>query len=695
MLPSSDSSDHSDLDNSNRQSSHQNIVRRRPNPSIYDATSIISESDNINIANEIHESSNFIHSVASAHHDQSLYETNHSQNSVSEDEFSDNYENVDTFFNNDLNDELGENDFLDDFIISPEERSDNFQQLSMAPTILVDGNAEKFQNSLLSESFMYTIFFFRTPSMASGIGASEFDTRLSISNSRYQLNDGSSNCESTELFGSSLPDDVLKLFNVEKKLALQTLGMADASLSIGKVIEISHSSTMLTDFDLAGKTITEAIHSEGFCKKIIWDYQRFLTTFVDENGRSVYHSRIKEMCATNGESLEVSYLHLVESSPFLAKVLANQPVAILPILEDTTMRIVLRLFEEYDRIRASVYVRITDFPQIEALRDLRHGHLNTLVRVKGVVTRRSGVFPQLTLVRYDCGKCGGVLGPFIIDLNVNTCNNSSGNFTGVVRICRFCQSKGPFSINTSLTIYRNYQRMTLQESPGSVPAGRLPRHREIILTNDLIDSARPGELVDITGIYRNSYSYSLNNKSGFPVFSTIIEANHVQTTFTTDSTSASDKSGFKTFAGKANDGLTEEDIVEVCNLAKDPQIASRIFSSMAPSIYGHHDIKTALALALFGGQPKNVQGKHSIRGDINVLLLGDPGTAKSQFLKFAEKISPRAVFTTGQGASAVGLTASVRKDPITKEWTLEGMLLIFYQFLRWCIGIGRQRRLLY
>jgi DNA replication licensing factor MCM2 len=79
---------------------------------------------------------------------------------------------------------------------------------------------------------------------------------------------------------------------------------------------------------------------------------------------------------------------------------------------------------------------------------------------------------------------------------------------------------------------------------------------------------------------------------------------------------------------------------------------------------------------MFGGQPKNIQGKHQLRGDINVLLLGDPGTAKSQFLKYVEKTAHRAVFTTGQGASAVGLTASVRKDPVTREWTLEGGALV-------------------
>jgi len=107
-----------------------------------------------------------------------------------------------------------------------------------------------------------------------------------------------------------------------------------------------------------------------------------------------------------------------------------------------------------------------------------------------------------------------------------------------------------------------------------------------------------------------------------------------------------------------------------------PQIIEKVIDSMAPSIYGHRDIKTAVALSLFGGVAKEAQGKHKIRGDINVLLLGDPGTAKSQVLKYVEKTAHRAVFATGQGASAVGLTASVRRDPLTAEWTLEGGALV-------------------
>ena len=164
----------------------------------------------------------------------------------------------------------------------------------------------------------------------------------------------------------------------------------------------------------------------------------------------------------------------------------------------------------------------------------------------------------------------------------------------------------------------------------------------------------------MTGIYRNNYDAQLNNRNGFPVFATILEANHVVK-------SHDQLAGFR---------LTEEDEREIRALSRDPQIVDKIVHSIAPSIYGHTDIKTAVALSLFGGVSKEAQGKHSIRGDINILLLGDPGTAKSQVLKYIEKTAHRAVFATGQGASAVGLTASVRRDPLTSEWTLEGGALV-------------------
>lgn len=227
----------------------------------------------------------------------------------------------------------------------------------------------------------------------------------------------------------------------------------------------------LTELETAGHTLAEILAIDKFRRWIARDYQRFLTTFTDEHGHSVYHARIRAMCAANLESLEVSYLHLMEANAFLAKLVANCPAETLAIFDEASMRIVLKLFEEYDRIRSEVHVRVTDFPTLDQIRDLRHSHLNTLVRVTGVVTRRSGVFPQLKLVKYDCGRCGAVLGPFVQDLNQEIHINA----------CTGCDGRGPFTINTAQTVYRNYQKVTLQESPGSVPAGRLPRHKEVVL----------------------------------------------------------------------------------------------------------------------------------------------------------------------------------------------------------------------
>jgi len=402
--------------------------------------------------------------------------------------------------------------------------------------------------------------------------------------------------------------------------------------------------------EIKAASVVDWVIQPSVHKSIAKQFKAFLQEHLDESGDSLYGNRIARMGEANGESLEVSYDHLASSKAVLAYFLAIAPTEIIKIFDTVALEVVLLHYPDYERIHSEIHVRITDLPINYTLRQLRQAHLNCLVRVTGVVTRRTGVFPQLKYVKFDCTKCGVTLGPFPQDSNVEV----------KVSFCQNCQSKGPFTLNSEKTVYRNYQKLTLQESPGTVPAGRLPRHREVILLWDLIDSAKPGEEVEITGIYRNNYDVSLNNKNGFPVFATILEANYVVK-------SHDQLAGFR---------LTEHDEREIRKLSRDPRIIEKLVGSIAPSIYGHTDIKTAVALSLFGGVSKIAQGKHAIRGDINILLLGDPGTAKSQVLKYIEKTAHRAVFATGQGASAVGLTASVRKDPLTGEWTLEGGALV-------------------
>lgn len=402
--------------------------------------------------------------------------------------------------------------------------------------------------------------------------------------------------------------------------------------------------------EIKAVNVTEWVSQPAVNRSIYREFKAFLTEFTDKEGISVYGTAIRTLGEVNAESLDVSYAHLSEAKAIIAYFLANAPTEVLKIFDQAAMEVILLHYPDYTRIHADVHVRITDLPVMYTLRQLRQSHLNCLVRVSGVVTRRTGVFPQLKYVMFNCTKCGITLGPFTQDSNAEV----------KISFCQNCQSRGPFNLNSERTEYRNYQKMTLQESPGTVPSGRLPRQREVILLADLIDSAKPGEEVEITGIYRNHYDGQLNNKNGFPVFATILEANHI----------------VKSHDQLAGFHLTEEDERKIRALSKDPRIVDRIIKSMAPSIYGHEDIKTAVALSLFGGVSKQVPGKMSIRGDINVLLLGDPGTAKSQVLKYIEKTAHRAVFATGQGASAVGLTASVRRDPLTSEWTLEGGALV-------------------
>ncbi|KAG8181737.1 hypothetical protein JTE90_028275 [Oedothorax gibbosus] len=401
--------------------------------------------------------------------------------------------------------------------------------------------------------------------------------------------------------------------------------------------------------DMRGHSVKEWVTMLGPKTEIYNRFKNFLRTFVDDKGHNLYREKIRQMCEVNRQSFEVDYNFLAAEEQVLAFFLPEAPTEILKIFDEAAKDVVLSMYPQYERITSEIHVRITDLPLMENIRSLRQLHLNQLIRTAGVVTCATGVLPQLSLVKYDCIKCNYVLGPFI-----QTYDNEVKPGT-----CPECQSNGPFQINMEETVYKNYQRITIQESPGKIDAGRLPRSKDTVLLGDLCDTCKPGDEVEVTGTYSNSYDGSLNTANGFPVFATVIIANHI---------AKKDKIVLQ--------GLTDDDIKAIIALSKDERVGERIIASIAPSIYGHAEIKRAIALSLFGGEAKNPGQKHRVRGDINILVCGDPGTAKSQFLKYTEKIAPRAVYTTGQGASAVGLTAYVQRSPVTKEWTLEAGALV-------------------
>jgi DNA replication licensing factor MCM2 len=347
--------------------------------------------------------------------------------------------------------------------------------------------------------------------------------------------------------------------------------------------------------------LREWIAQDQTRREIQRKFRAFLKHFRPEvadtrrrRGNGLYEQKIRNLCAANRSSLTVSYLHLMNAEPVLAYWLADAPKDMFLVLNEGATRHTLSLFPSYSAIQSEIHVRISEVPILDSLRDLRRSHLDCLVKVNGVVTRRSTVYPQLQMAYYLCQSCKNVQGPFRVEGVGRDAKAAEPD------LCPNCEMPS-FKLHPNLCVYRNVQRVNLQETPGSVPPGRVPRTKEVLLSDDLIDAGKPGEEVEVTGVFEHAFDAGLTIKSGFPVFSTFIHANHVAKR--EDASSALN--------------LSEEDIQQILELGRDPKIGERLVQSIAPSIYGHDFCKMALAMSLFGGVAKNINDKHRIRGRLS------------------------------------------------------------------------------
>jgi DNA replication licensing factor MCM3 len=209
-----------------------------------------------------------------------------------------------------------------------------------------------------------------------------------------------------------------------------------------------------------------------------------------------------------------------------------------------------------------------------------------------------------------------------------------------------------------MCMFKNCQTVTLQEMPESAPLGQLPRSVDVYCEQDLVDQVKPGDRVAVVGVYRALASTAAASLSG--MFRSLLIATHVSR--------ISRESGAMT--------LSPGDVTNIRAVSRRGDAFALLARSLAPSIYGHKYIKQALALMLLGGRERNLANGTHIRGDINILLVGDPSTAKSQLLRFVLSIAPLAINTTGRGSSGVGLTAAVTNDPETGERRLEAGAMV-------------------
>jgi DNA replication licensing factor MCM3 len=206
----------------------------------------------------------------------------------------------------------------------------------------------------------------------------------------------------------------------------------------------------------------------------------------------------------------------------------------------------------------------------------------------------------------------------------------------------------PVTMEYGLSTFRDQQTVSIQEMPERAPAGQLPRSVEVVMQDDMVDRCKPGDRIQLVGVYK-----SMGGGGGLGGFTTLLLANNIIL--------LSSKSG----GGIAQTPITDTDIRQINKLSKRKNIFTLLSQSLAPSIYGSDHIKKAILLLLLGGMEKNLKNGTHIRGDINILMVGDPSTAKSQMLRFVLNTAPLAIATTGRGSSGVGLTAAVTTDKDT------------------------------
>ncbi|KAJ8111103.1 hypothetical protein OPT61_g6223 [Boeremia exigua] len=289
-------------------------------------------------------------------------------------------------------------------------------------------------------------------------------------------------------------------------------------------------------------------------------------------------------------------------------------------------------------------------------RTLGSNQLNHMVSLEGIVTKTSLVRPKVVKsVHYNENKQKFHFREYR-DQTMTTGAASTSVYPTED------EEGNPLVTEYGYCVYRDHQTISIQEMPERAPAGQLPRSVDVIMDDDLVDRVKPGDRIQLVGIYR-----SLGNRNagaGSSTFRTLILANNVIL--------LSSKSG----GGIAQVNITDTDIRNINKVAKEKRVFELLSQSLAPSIYGHNYIKEAILLLLLGGQEKNLENGTHLRGDINILMVGDPSTAKSQLLRFVLNTAPLAIATTGRGSSGVGLTAAVTSDKETGERRLEAGAMV-------------------
>ncbi len=347
------------------------------------------------------------------------------------------------------------------------------------------------------------------------------------------------------------------------------------------------------------------------------------------------------------KSIHVDYRKFEEIYPETADLLIKKPEIVINAAEQS-----LSELKPYipGGVKFKPHVRFYNLPSDTFLIEhLGSTNINEMVAFKGVVTRRAEVMHKVKIAVYRCLMCNEEV-KFIVDRNFIP-----------PKKCEHCRKIGTMRQLEEKSDFVDIQRAEVQELLERVRGGAPAAHVELLLEDDLVNNIAPGDNIEIMGTMRLRQPFKTRQKQEL-VYSRYIEVNSVQSL----------RRDFEEIE------INKEDEMRIKELSKDPNIAEYISKSIAPSIYGHDEVKKALALQLFGGtKGKTMKGGATIRDDIHVLLIGDPGLAKSRFLLSVSELAPKSIYVSGKSVSGAGLTVSAEKDELGEGgWTLKAGAIV-------------------
>ena len=387
----------------------------------------------------------------------------------------------------------------------------------------------------------------------------------------------------------------------------------------------------------------------------------------------IYRDELRRHYNLGQYFIEIDLGHLASYNDELADLIYQCPAEHIPLFEEAAKE----MADEITRPRPvgeedvhDIQILLKSSAHTVSVRNLKASMMAKLVKVPGITVSASTVRSKAIKIALQCRSCRNTIP------NVPVKPGLEG-----YSMPRKCNNEAQGSVPCPLDPYFmlpdkcscvDFQTLKLQEAPDAVPMGEMPRHLQLYVDRYLCDRMVPGNRVSVIGIYsikrasKGVSSRSRKNKSGKEGVG--IRAPYVRVLGVEVETGGPGRS--------LGVSYTAEDEEKIRRLASSPDIYERIAKSIAPSIFGSSDIKKSIACLLFGGSRKRLPDGLTRRGDINVLLLGDPGTAKSQLLKFVEQVSPIGVYTSGKGSSAAGLTAAVMRDPHSRNFIMEGGAMV-------------------